>query len=168
MLNAKRQGITISILMFIALLLAISNIGMLYKINVLQGDIQVLKTNQQELARDNQMLITIIDSWQLGVFESTAYSPLDDRNGLSSWGDGSVMASGVRTIDNIDTAVAVDPAVIPLGSRVWIEGIGWRTALDTGGAIQGKRIDICMRSFDEAVQYAKRDVLVVYPRGGSL
>src|SRR5699024_4772959 len=38
--------------------------------------------------------------------------------------------------------VAVDPNVIPLGSRVWVEGYGEAVARDTGGDINGKRIDI--------------------------
>ncbi|HHV63848.1 MAG TPA: hypothetical protein GXX46_02040 [Peptococcaceae bacterium] len=76
------------------------------------------------------------------------------------------MASGARTIEHIDDAVAVDPDVIPLGSKVWIQGIGWRTALDTGGAIRGKKIDICMKTYDEAIQHGRKDVLVIYPKGG--
>jgi 3D (Asp-Asp-Asp) domain-containing protein len=54
-------------------------------------------------------------------------------------------------------SAAVDPAVIPLGTHLWIEGVGDRVADDTGGAIKGRRIDIWESSAsacrDFGVQY---------------
>ena len=41
-----------------------------------------------------------------------------------------------------EAVVAVDPDVIPLGTSVWIEGVGVRTALDTGPAVQGNVVDV--------------------------
>jgi len=59
--------------------------------------------------------------------------------------------------------VAVDPRVIPLGSRLYVEGYGYGTALDTGGAISGDRVDLyfdSMREVDEwGVRYVKVFVL---------
>lgn len=53
--------------------------------------------------------------------------------------------------------VAVDPEVIPLGSRLYIEGVGWRQAQDTGGAIQGRRIDMAVGTHGEALEWGVKD-----------
>lgn len=56
--------------------------------------------------------------------------------------------------------MAVDPSVIPLGSLVYIAGIGLRKAEDTGGAIKGARIDIYMEDPAEALQFGVQPVRV--------
>jgi 3D (Asp-Asp-Asp) domain-containing protein len=62
-------------------------------------------------------------------------------------------ASGVWTGPGV---VAVDPRVIPLGSAVWIEGMGTYTALDTGGAILGRMLDVWMPSYQAAIQFGRQ------------
>jgi len=49
--------------------------------------------------------------------------------------------------------VAADPAVLPLGTRVYIDGIGERVVQDTGGAIHGQKIDLAVESHAEAVDW---------------
>jgi 3D (Asp-Asp-Asp) domain-containing protein len=56
--------------------------------------------------------------------------------------------------------VAVDPRVIRLGSRVFIEGYGTAIAADTGGAIVGNRIDLCMDSLRSAINWGRQPVKV--------
>lgn len=56
--------------------------------------------------------------------------------------------------------VAVDPRVIPLGTRLYIEGYGEAVAQDTGGSIQGNRIDVFFPSSEEAVNWGRRTVNV--------
>lgn len=53
-------------------------------------------------------------------------------------------------------SVAVDPAVIPLGTRLWIEGVGYRVADDTGGAIRGRRIDVWEPTYADCRQFGVR------------
>ena len=56
--------------------------------------------------------------------------------------------------------IAVDPKVIPLGTRVWVEGYGEAIAADTGGAIKGNKIDIFIPSQEGAINWGRKTVTV--------
>lgn len=56
--------------------------------------------------------------------------------------------------------VAVDPRVIPLGTRLYVNGYGPAIAGDTGGAIKGNRIDLGFDSYAAAESFGKRPVRV--------
>ncbi|WP_064093403.1 3D domain-containing protein [Rossellomorea aquimaris] len=72
-----------------------------------------------------------------------------------------ITKTGVDLLANPDARViAVDPSVIPLGSKVYVEGFGYARAEDTGGAIKGNRIDIYMEKEKDALKYGVRDVTV--------
>lgn len=87
---------------------------------------------------------------QVMYMEATAYLPTDgSAEGLT--------AMGIPATYGI---VAVDPDVIPLGSRVYIPGYGEALAADTGGAIYGYRIDLCMEDYGEAMDFGRRTVTV--------
>ena len=86
------------------------------------------------------------------TMEATAYYPLD------CGGDGyGITATGIPATYGV---AAVDPYVIPLGTRLYIPGYGEAIAADTGGAIVGYRIDLCMESYDECMQFGRRNVTV--------
>ncbi|BCJ85066.1 ubiquitin-like domain-containing protein [Effusibacillus dendaii] len=55
---------------------------------------------------------------------------------------------------------AVDPNVIPLGTKLYIEGYGYALAADTGGDIRGNRIDLVFNSMGDALQFGRRQVTV--------
>jgi 3D (Asp-Asp-Asp) domain-containing protein len=57
-------------------------------------------------------------------------------------------------------AIAVDPKVIPLGSKVYVEGYGYAIAADKGGRIKGNRIDVFMPSKTKALQWGVKTVKV--------
>ena len=82
--------------------------------------------------------------------EATAYLPTDG----SAEG---ITATGVPATYGI---VAVDPSVIPLGTRVYIPGYGVALAADTGGAIIGYCIDLCMESYEECMNFGRRNITV--------
>ncbi|MGI8924130.1 MAG: 3D domain-containing protein [Fimbriimonadales bacterium] len=56
--------------------------------------------------------------------------------------------------------VAVDPRVIKLGTKVYVEGYGFAIAGDTGGAIKGNRIDLCFDSYRQAMNFGRKSVRV--------
>ena len=66
-------------------------------------------------------------------------------------------ASGTKT--KMGT-VAVDRSLIPLGSKIYIPGYGWGTALDTGGHMRGKVIDIWYPSYGKCMQWGVRNVTI--------
>jgi len=70
-------------------------------------------------------------------------------------------ATGINLKKNPNLKIiSVDPRVIPLGSKVYVEGYGYAIAADTGGAIKGNRIDILMPSESKANQWGIRTVTV--------
>ncbi len=87
---------------------------------------------------------------QMMSMEATAYLPTDG-------GGAGITAMGVPATYGI---VAVDPDVIPLGSKVYIPGYGEALAADTGGAIYGYRIDLCMEDYYQAMEFGRRNVTV--------
>ncbi|WP_305146635.1 ubiquitin-like domain-containing protein [Anaerovorax odorimutans] len=56
--------------------------------------------------------------------------------------------------------IAVDPSVIPLGTRVYVEGYGFARAEDTGGNIKGNTIDVYKNSESECLNWGVRNVTI--------
>lgn len=56
--------------------------------------------------------------------------------------------------------IAVDPRVIPLGTKVWVEGYGEAIAGDTGGAIKGHKIDVFIPEYENAMQWGVKKVKI--------
>lgn len=92
--------------------------------------------------------------------KATAYDTSPEENGgYSTTATGMKLGYGM---------VAVDPRVIPLGSRLYIESVdeggswtyGYAVAGDTGGAIKGNRIDLCYNTKRECIQFGRRSATV--------
>lgn len=72
-----------------------------------------------------------------------------------------ITATGINLKANPNQKViSVDPTVIPLGSKVWVEGYGEAIAGDTGGAIKGNKIDIFIPTKQEALNWGRKTVKV--------
>lgn len=82
----------------------------------------------------------------MGEFKITAYCPCELCCG--EWSDG-VTATGIPAEPGV---VAVDPAVIPLGSVVVINGQEYLAA-DVGGGVKGNHVDICFLDHETTVQF---------------
>jgi 3D (Asp-Asp-Asp) domain-containing protein/LysM repeat protein len=86
--------------------------------------------------------------------EATAYT-------ANCAGCSGTTATGVDLKANPNQKViAVDPSVIPLGSKVYVEGYGEAVAADTGGAIKGNRIDVFVPSEGDAQQFGRKSVKI--------
>jgi len=71
--------------------------------------------------------------------------------------------TGNRTATGVYPAVgmvAVDPKVISLGTKMYIEGYGYATATDTGGAIKGNKIDVFLETYSQCMDWGRRSVKV--------
>lgn len=85
---------------------------------------------------------------------ATGYEPGPISTG--EWADG-LTFTGLKAERGV---IAVDPTVIPLGTRLYVEGYGEGIAADIGGAIKGNRIDLCFDTYNEAIQWGRRTVKV--------
>lgn len=83
----------------------------------------------------------------LGEFKITYYC--NERFSHICGGSG-ITASGKPT--EVGVTIAVDKTVIPLGTTVYIEGIGYMEAQDTGGAVIGNHIDVLVEDHYTAEQ----------------
>ncbi|NRD77458.1 DUF348 domain-containing protein [Bacillus sp. BRMEA1] len=83
---------------------------------------------------------------------ATAYS--EDCNGCTGQ-----TATGLNLRANPDMKViAVDPNIIPLGTKVYVDGYGYAIAADTGGAIKGYRVDLFMPSEEDCYRWGRKKV----------
>lgn len=85
-------------------------------------------------------------------YESTGKTPSHPAYGIT--------ASGAKVKEN--HTIAVDPDVIPLGTLVYIEGLGIRKAEDTGSAIKGHKIDVYIPDLEEALEFGVKKNVRVY------
>ncbi|OUB54723.1 enterotoxin [Bacillus thuringiensis serovar sylvestriensis] len=91
---------------------------------------------------------------------ATAYTADPLENGYKA-GDQVKSALGHNLTANPNMKlIAVDPSVIPLGSKVWVEGYGVAIAGDTGGAIKGNKIDVLMPDKGTSSNWGRKTVTV--------
>ncbi|WKU25919.1 LysM peptidoglycan-binding domain-containing protein [Priestia megaterium] len=114
-----------------------------------QAQAEQAPKEQQQPAESSQQA-----SGKSMTVEATAYT-------ANCAGCSGTTATGVDLKANPNQKViAVDPSVIPLGSKVYVEGYGEAVAADTGGAIKGNRIDVFVPSEGDAQQFGRKSVKI--------
>lgn len=109
-----------------------------------KGKTQSNQGNKQSTAVQNSA-----PSGRKIIVQATAYS----RNEA---GLGNFTANGTDLRQN-SRVIAVDPNVIPLGTRVYVEGYGEAVAADTGGAIKGNIIDVHLESVNDCYNWGRKN-----------
>lgn len=112
---------------------------------------QQAQQSQEQKPQSSSVASAGYENWRKMTVEATGYSNVADETGGGSI---TAIGSGVRW-----GIIAVDPRVIPLGSKVYIPAFG-RTfiAEDTGGAIKGNIIDIFFDHGDKAREWGRRSI----------
>lgn len=129
-----------------------------------QPKVQVLSNSSPSLATLTKSGVTFKAKKVLKNVTLTAYSA-----GVASTGKDEshpqygITASGARVQEG--RTIAVDPDVIPIGWWVYIEGIGFRRAEDTGSAIKGNKIDVYFDSSKYADKFGRKKGFTVYVLG---
>lgn len=90
-------------------------------------------------------------------FAGSALHMLASAYTAGCYGCSGTTASGLRAGFGV---IAVDPSIIPLGTRMFIPGYGRAVAGDTGGAIHGHRIDLGFNTNGQAFEWGSRAVTV--------
>ncbi|MDF2959826.1 MAG: hypothetical protein K0S39_1561 [Paenibacillus sp.] len=102
-----------------------------------------------------QVLSSTLTAYTAGI-ESTGKTASHPQYGITYSGS---KAEEGRTI-------AVDPSIIPIGTTVYIDGVGIRTAEDTGSAVRGARIDVFMDDVRQAINFGVKRNVKVYVLSG--
>ncbi|WP_368914741.1 3D domain-containing protein [Exiguobacterium acetylicum] len=120
---------------------------------------QAAKQSQKQVKTDRSSKRTV-------TFETTAYTTNPENNGSRLYNGRALTASGYDVTNTITykgrRIVAVDPSIVPLGTKVHVEGFGDAIALDTGGAIRGRIMDLLVGSKQEALEWGRRQVTVTF------
>ncbi len=95
---------------------------------------------------------TLLNKDEFLTMTATAYTPFYCGGSKSG-----KTATGVKAKKGV---VAVDPRVIPLGTKLYIPGYGYALAADTGSAIKGHRIDLCFNTRGEVYRFGKKKIKV--------
>lgn len=90
-----------------------------------------------------------------GKFTATFYCPCEVCVGKKA-----KIRTATGNIPHHNKTIAVDSRVIPLHSIVYIKGLGFYVAEDTGGAVKGNKIDIYVNNHDEALKQGRKQVEV--------
>lgn len=132
----------------------------------LRAKAEAKKKERQSTQKEQPVKQASRSSKRSETFETTAYTTNPENNGSQLYNGRALTASGYDVTNTITyegrRIVAVDPSVVPLGTKLHVEGFGDAIALDTGGAIRGKIMDLLVGSKQEALEWGRRQVTVTF------
>jgi 3D (Asp-Asp-Asp) domain-containing protein len=126
-------------------------IGLSEELNTVANELNSVSVELEEA--NNTISDLKSDEYKLvymGNFKITYYC--DERYSHVCGGNG-VTASGKKT--EVGVTAAADWSVLPKGSKVYIEGIGWKEIQDVGGGVDGKHIDVLVKTHKDALNLGK-------------
>lgn len=143
------------------------NIDFKSKSETIINDLNIHNKNIEEKKVDDALSTTNSDNIKIESNPTNNYKEVYTMMSTAYAGDTITYmdTTPVRDPDGIST-IAVDPSIIPLGSKVYIPGYGLAIASDTGGLIKGNRIDLFLNSEDECINWGVQTVslyLIAYP-----
>ena len=140
----------------------------------LEGTVRATRLCRRDVGRANAVLAALARSHDQ-ILDATEQAP---SVGTKSWGrrftvtkylphspaygkfnDG--LTATLMKADPKARIVAVDPKLIPYGSSVWVEGMGWFQAQDCGAAIKGFRLDVLTGTESDAMAFGKRELFAI-------
>lgn len=117
------------------------------ELNVVQNEIDVV---QGELEDANQIIDDLKDTDKLVYLGEFKYTHYCTQKYKHICGEGAGLTyTGTKVTPG--RTIAVDSKVIPLGSKVYVEGYGWRVAEDIGGGVDGNHIDVAVETHEQAL-----------------
>ncbi|MDT8717150.1 hypothetical protein IAI10_10830 [Clostridium sp. 19966] len=132
--------------------------------------LKYIKSGQDKLAKLQQEEKNKLGAANRGAIGMDAISKAKTTYSMSAtaYTGGGITALGLKPAYNPNglSTIAVDPSVIPLGTKVFIPGYGYAICADTGGAIVGNIIDLYMNSEADCNNWGRRPVtvyIIAYP-----
>lgn len=109
-------------------------------------------------------LVAGFENYEVYQIEATGYAPYDNKSGICSNGDPDNTATMTKPRPGV---VAVNPKIIPYGTKMYIQGYGWGVAEDTGGAMRARTdlIDLYFDTHKEAMRWGRQKVYILVEKG---
>ncbi|AEE91117.1 3D domain-containing protein [Tepidanaerobacter acetatoxydans Re1] len=128
-------------------------------IEVIEDGKVVSTSTQSNVLKAPKPQIVLTGTVQLASRGGVDFSYTEKRRMLATAYTHTGNRTATGTTPRVGVA-AVDPKVIPLGTRVYVDGYGFARAEDTGGAIKGEKIDLFFNTSEETKRFGRRWVTV--------
>lgn len=128
-------------------------------IEILEDGNVVSTTTESKVIKAPKPQIVLTGTVQMASRGGVNFSYTEKRRMLATAYTHTGNRTATGTVPKVGV-VAVDPNVIPLGTRLYIDGYGFARAEDTGGAIKGDKIDLFLDTVEETKRFGRRWVTV--------